>query len=193
MRIKLMILLNLCFIHVVSKAQTFGEVMSASENPFVVSTDITVHSLINDTISLRVYDSYGNLLKQYFNGFVLSGSVTVSFNADTLPNGVYIVHLLKNGTSHSLQLVKNQTLLLSENSSDEHGVSIYPNPTTAHVNISSKHKVVSLKVYDLKGNLLIKQTNNIKGISLMTFPNGVYLFHLRIGEQTFIKKVVKKK
>tara|TARA_B100001093_G_scaffold191089_1_gene183609 strand:- start:2967 stop:3566 length:600 start_codon:yes stop_codon:yes gene_type:complete len=70
-------------------------------------------------------------------------------------------------------------------------ISIYPNPTKNIINIKSEgySGIISTKVYNLLGNLLI--STNDQTISLQDYSNGIYLFRVVYGSKIADLKVVK--
>ena len=70
--------------------------------------------------------------------------------------------------------------------------SVYPNPTSSRVHVSSKAVVDRLEVYSHLGRLLQSVAVNSKETSmeLDKLPPGIYLIKLYSGKETLTKKVV---
>jgi len=69
----------------------------------------------------------------------------------------------------------------------ELGVSIYPNPTTGILYIIGKEGFpLPLKVYNSSGQLVKEeiQQEGKTSLDLTTFPSGMYIVHLQVGEKT---------
>ena len=177
--------------NLISQAQTVDTVLTVSQNPFSISTDLTIHDLTNDTVSLKIYTMTGQVVEEYFENIILTGTFTVTFNADTLPNGFYFVNLKQNGYDHNLKLVKNQSSSVSE-ITNINGIEVYPNPTTDFLNISSDLKIERFEIYDINGR--IKKSvkyEQFERVDFQNFEDGIYLLHLRTDERVFVKKVIK--
>ena len=175
----------------ISQAQITDTVLTVSQNPFAISTDLTIHDLTNDTVSLKILTITGQVIEEYFENIVLTGTFTVTFNADTLSDGIYFVNLKQNGENHNLKLVKNQSSSISE-ITNNNGLEIYPNPTTDFLNISSDFKVERLEVYDINGRMKLKVENKqFEKVNLQNLKEGTYLLYLKTNEKIFVKKVIK--
>ena len=169
------------------------DTLTASQNPFPISTDLIIHNLTNDTITFKVYNQYGNIVADFFETTILSGTITVNFNADTLPNGNYFVRLTKNSESHILKIGKYQTTTnLISDEKDLHIIQMYPNPTSNFLTISTEIKITELELYDSSGKLLKSEIGHPKTIDLQNFDNGFYLLHLKSNSGTYIEKILKK-
>ncbi|MCZ7614442.1 MAG: T9SS type A sorting domain-containing protein [Ignavibacteriaceae bacterium] len=62
-------------------------------NPFNSSTVISYSITFEENISIKIYNSLGELIKTITNGLVRSGIHTVNLSSDDLPSGVYIYKL----------------------------------------------------------------------------------------------------
>jgi hypothetical protein len=91
-------------------------------------------------------------------------------------------------------LFDTQILIVSNNTLDESGIKIYPNPATSHVIIEmeqiSENKL--LTVYDQRGKIVLESefTDKMHKVDLSGFVPGLYLFKLISGKQTTIRKIV---
>lgn len=68
-------------------------------------------------------------------------------------------------------------------------LSIYPNPASDMVSITSKNPIDSIEIYDISGKQ-VKKLKNTKEINVSNFNSGIYLFKIRIGEQISVKRIV---
>lgn len=76
------------------------------------------------------------------------------------------------------------------NSDQNDNLSIYPNPAINEVNIQSNQKIKTVRLLDLKGQL-IKQTNE-NSISIEELNAGVYLVQVTTTQGVITKKIVKR-
>lgn len=73
--------------------------------------------------------------------------------------------------------------------------SIYPNPTTDFVTLTSKESIVSYQVYDMGGKLLSKSNKLDKKeakIDFSNYPKGIYVLSIKTDKRTYTQKVTKK-
>ena len=71
-------------------------------------------------------------------------------------------------------------------------IAVYPNPSNAIFHVASKNGAenMSLDVNDLAGRTILKTEGN--SIDLSTFPKGIYLLNIQIGQQMHVKKLILK-
>jgi hypothetical protein len=66
-------------------------------NPFNPTTTITFDISRNAMVSLKVYNMLGQVVSTLVDGVKQPGFYTLSFNAATLPSGVYFYNLATDG------------------------------------------------------------------------------------------------
>lgn len=74
-------------------------------NPFNSSTVISYSNTHEGNISIKIYNSLGELIKIITNGLVRSGIHTVNLSSDDLPSGVYIYRLQTETKSLTKKLI----------------------------------------------------------------------------------------
>lgn len=75
---------------------------------------------------------------------------------------------------------------------------VYPNPARDHINlrVNTEHpETANIEIYDLKGQLQLRQVSSLAAghseLKLdIDLPLGMYLLHLRINEDTVLKRLV---
>jgi hypothetical protein len=77
-------------------------------NPFNPSTKITFNLPVRGDFSLKVYNTIGQEITTLFNGQMTAGTYTYTFNASSLPSGIYFCRLTGEGMSltRKMNLVK---------------------------------------------------------------------------------------
>ena len=159
----------------ISGFSTNTDSLHVSPNPFDSITSIHFNIVQNDTISLNVYDRWGNAVKTFFQNTVLpSGSYAINFFSDTLPNGNYIVALKISSTKTLVCNAIKTTLGINENEILKSKQSFFPNPTTGLLTIPFEG-LKKIIVTDLKGRILKSLTLNTKIVSLSDLNNGTYI------------------
>jgi len=74
-------------------------------NPFNPSTRIDYAVSRGGLVSLKVYDAIGQDVATLFNGFVSPGRYTVTFDASSLPSGVYVYRVRTEGSTESRKML----------------------------------------------------------------------------------------
>ena len=71
------------------------------------------------------------------------------------------------------------------------GVAIYPNPTTGELNVvSSRLNNTLVTMYSVSGQIVVNETSE-SVIDISHLENGVYFMNVKVGELTYIRKVIK--
>jgi hypothetical protein len=112
-----------------------------------------------------------------------SGAITVKFTSD----GV--------GNAFGWEATINCAALGIEDISDSHGLSVYPNPASDILNISTqKGKIQEVKLTDVSGKTILNQKFNQGNGTLKIghLPKGVYLLSVMVNDQEVTKKIIKK-
>lgn len=171
------------------------DTLTISQNPFPDSTHITIYNLSNDTVTLKVYNRWGNVVATFFEDSVLSGDITVTFDATALKAGIYLAFLSVNSEKDTRKLFKTQNPTgLKKIGNETNAIKIYPNPTTDLLSIFSETNIQKVELYGINGKLVLSQTkfNIQKNISLKNLDNGTYLLHIiTTDNKTVVQKLVK--
>ena len=142
-----------------------------------------------DTITITIVsgtDLYSNAAKPLWNLFDVTG---IGSQADaTMPylTGYYLIPRSINDFSHSSAIKPDI------NSGNK--ISIYPNPASGYINISSTEKISSIEITDLLGKILIMQNSTqtaIYKIDINNLKQGIYLVKVYNGDNYEIQKIVK--
>ncbi len=188
---RLMIVVVVGLITIAGQAQTKDSVLTISQNPFATQTVLTIPNLSNDTVSLKVFNVTGLIVADFFEDTIISGTVIVTFNADSLPNGIYFVTLTLNLVNHPYKVVKDSSLY-SDLLTIENRLTVYPVPTSDKFFINSSCKIKDIQVFDCNGQKVSEQKNDYNnGIDLTDLKKGIYLLHVVTEDKLFIEKVIK--
>ncbi|MBR1799696.1 MAG: thiol protease/hemagglutinin PrtT [Bacteroidales bacterium] len=79
---------------------------------------------------------------------------------------------------------------LSINDIEPNNIHVYPNPTSGELNISDIEPSATIEVIDQTGRTVLK-TQGTTGLSLRTFPEGIYFLRITDCNGTHIARVVK--
>ncbi|PCH92857.1 MAG: hypothetical protein COB85_07745 [Bacteroidetes bacterium] len=163
-------------------------------NPFVDTTSFVFILPASDTVSLFVYNRWGQLIGTPVNEQLMpQGTHTVIFVGDSLPEDVYYVALIVDTVVVAKKLIKlNQFVGLENDRLEEQGMTIYPNPTMGLTTVTIlPHKSARIAVYNALGKLVRDEELISQQIDLSYLPNGIYTFHVIQGKTTFRKKIIK--
>ena len=178
------ILLNLYF---ESLAQT-TPTLDVAPNPFVDTTSFIFTLPTSDTVSLVVYDRWGQLIDSLIKEQVMpSGTHTVIFIGDTLPQDMYVI-LLDVGTPWiTKEFIKlDQLVGLRNDELEEQCLTIYPNPFSGSATVKLNQQVTfensQLEIYDIIGRK-VKTYNFSKNQATLTLQAnqiGTGMFFIRL-------------
>lgn len=80
------------------------ELVGNYPNPFNPSTNITIAAPESKHITVKVYNSLGQVVKTLFNGSMNAGYHTLAFDASGLSSGTYIYQLVADGYTHTKKM-----------------------------------------------------------------------------------------
>ena len=75
--------------------------------------------------------------------------------------------------------------------SQENKVSIFPNPASEDIFISSDEKIQSVEIYDVNGRIVLSQEENLEVIDVSQLDSGIYFLHAYIKDVQIIRKFVR--
>ena len=72
-------------------------------------------------------------------------------------------------------------------------IAIYPNPASTNLWITAADlQIQDVKIYNIKGQLVIEVSENMEQIDISSLNSGVYLIKIETAKQTFFKRLLKK-
>ncbi|PCI19421.1 hypothetical protein COB64_03760 [Candidatus Wolfebacteria bacterium] len=172
--------------------------VTIAPDPFVDTTTITFSLSFSDTVSLIVYNQFGELIDSILNEQLMpAGTQSIQFIGDTLPIGKYFAHLDVDTHLIVTQFIKIGQLTLGEvrYGLEQLNINIFPNPTTGLITITNlPQEITKIAVYNVLGELVLNQElieSNKALIHLDDLPNGVYFLQVSNGENAMSVKVIK--
>ena len=69
---------------------------------------------------------------------------------------------------------------------------VYPNPATDVININTTDNVQRVEIFNMQGQLVKVETNEVKSVSVKDLANGLYTLKLTTDNGTSMHKIVKK-
>ena len=70
-------------------------------------------------------------------------------------------------------------------------ITIYPNPTSSKINISSDFDIKSIELYDVQGRVLITQIGSSTSLDISEKTNGIYFLKITTDKGSKVEKLVK--
>lgn len=149
------------------------------------------------------YDSLGNSDFSFYNqGFVNTsfgggvGSVAsgIAIQAD---GKIVATGSAMNGTYRNFATARYfpTEIFVGMNEIDhQSNLTLFPNPATDHVMLSSKTMMDKIEVVDVLGNIVYENNSKLSGAKIDThsFANGVYLVKVKSGIETSARKLIVK-
>ena len=149
-----------------------------------------------------------NAVCQYAGPFLLSGGTPTGgtfigsgvsnniFNPITSGNGAILIvyaYTDANGCNNSTSqfLVVDTCLSIPQNNINQ--LSLFPNPFTDVIYIKNNHNLLTLTIYDVMGNEVLKTNSQKETIELNTekLKSGMYMLQLFDGKNVITKKIIK--
>ncbi len=127
----------------------------------------------------------------FLDGAAVSGAINQTFIPNQ--NGNYTVRITDANGCQALSSVFNVTNLnVTVNSLDKR-VTIYPNPTTGIVTISSENETIDkMEILDILGKKILTKSGNSAQIDISEMANGIYIFKIYSGANVIQKKIIKR-
>ncbi len=72
------------------------------------------------------------------------------------------------------------------------GVSIYPNPATDMISITTSENIQRVEIFNMQGQLVKAESGAVNNISVKDLANGLYTLKLTTDNGTSIHKIIKK-
>ena len=91
-------------------------------------------------------------------------------------------------------LIKFSNVLLATENVVKNSISIYPNPTSNTIQISTIHKIDQIEIVDFSGKKIFSEKgNDLKNtIDLTTYSKGIYILNVNSGGVISTHRIIKK-
>lgn len=189
MKSLLQLALALCISMGVS-AQNFD--VQVSSNAFVDSLTIEIMGLDSDTVSLGIYDSWGDTVVAVIDSQFVTTDTTLYLNLDSLPDAIYFVGtVVDSGYIDWVRVVKDQNTSTTDLAAQANEVLLYPNPTTQFIHIHSNTPVEHIRVFNFLGQVVLETTTNTQTLTVNHLPSGRYFMQLETAGGLVTKAFVR--
>lgn len=132
----------------------------------------------------QVFDMNIQTALEFYND-----TLFVAVNDDTL-SGVYINGLLK-FTGNNFSDTCSSPLEIAEIQYPDNVISVYPNPTTGKLTISSSEEIEIIEIYNLFGEIVFYSTISLCKIDLSKQPAGMYFIQIQEDKKVHTGKFIK--
>ena len=174
-------------------AQNDSVYFAAYPNPFQKQLSIDVDSLNNDTVSLKLFNMTGQVVSEPLTQMVLSNSLSLVYDGDTLPEGVYLLRLSINQENKALKVLKINNVGLTE----QKGLAdtqVFPNPASSQITIRfGELSAETIEVTDLQGKMIMTQSvsDELLQLDISGLAKGHYFIHLVKGSDVSVRHLIK--
>ncbi|TAG55218.1 MAG: T9SS C-terminal target domain-containing protein [Cytophagales bacterium] len=162
----------------ISNFNTQNVIMSGAFTSFEIVSE--------DTITFKVYNRWGNVIKTFFDKTKLpKGTYVSSLDLPDLESGVYYYSFHSSDTKKYVgdftkpYPSEQTTSTKNSNKNTETNPTLYPNPTNDKVNIYSSG-IKNIKIIDIKGNILKDFSTEDNDFSMADLTNGTYYITISI-------------
>jgi hypothetical protein len=159
------------------QAQTLSDTLTAYPNPFSDTATIGFTTFNNDTVTLKVYNPSGTIVKTFFQStFLPQGTYSLTLIGDSLPLGMYIVVLnVGNNLPKVRKLVKLNSLNSVSEIENNNRLNIFPNPANETLTLPPTIQNSIVTITNITGNTVLQTTlNQTNQINISHFPSGLY-------------------
>lgn len=173
----LLMLLALVSIQLGLKSQQ-GDTLIIQPRAFRDSTVFTIKHLDNDTVTLIVYNRWGEEIKSFYKDTILSGDKQNTLYGEALKPETYSVMYEVNSVSKNTYIMKLHPTGVTEMPSTNSDAIVFPNPATTDLNITSTETIDAVEILDLEGKIIIKHpeiSRDVNRIDVQDLAPGVYI------------------
>lgn len=190
-RLLFVTLLTFCF--GTSFSQTVDS-LSVFPNPFATSTTIHFDIVQSDTITLRVFNQLGQIVRTFFQSTALpSGSYNINFHGDSLAYGIYLVRLDIGATKTIIKkAVRNGSTSGIVHNKVFDDYLIFPNPTNDYITVPVAGNKIII-VADMNGKIVKSFSTDQQIVSLLDIAAGQYFITVLTDKNEIIttQKILK--
>ena len=177
-----------------SNAQVDSSYVTASLNPFATTTDLTIHNLDADTVTVNVLSVVGSNVGALLDSVITINDTTITFDGSALPDGVYFVQLIVNNEQRAMKLIKSSSATSISEYNTSSYYPIYPNPVSSILTIDTKNNTNKIiRLFDVNGKLLEEQDKSAQQFQfdMREYDKAIYFLSIETNGKTVLKQVVK--
>lgn len=175
---------------VIEDVQALNDSLNVTPNPFQKRTSVYYSFSQNDTVSLTVYDRWGqSLITVLSNSVMPSGIYQDSLIMDAFPDGIYVV-ILKLGNRRNIgkAIAKAAYAGITELSNPSQ-FKMYPNPVSNTLYISTEQngfENAEIEIINPLGQVVLKTAYSNK-VYVSGVANGSYILQITTINKTILR------
>lgn len=177
--------------------QHFTKTFYPATSSHKVSLDFTRIGLQTEQDFMYVYNGDSTDAPLFDGGTITGNNNPGPSFTSTHSTGAITIEFISNGsgTAYGWEAVVDCEAVLSvEDITIANGVMVYPNPASSVLNIDAKTEILSVRINDASGKLVLnRNTQSVKeSVNVAHLPQGVYILTVELKGKTVTKKIIKK-
>ena len=146
----------------------------------LVSFDVTnmpttgTISFLDNSSSIAMDPAFGGGLNSFYNSDIDNSGVANYFSGYVAGSDSFMF----------------STLGLEDNTLPNNDISVYPNPTSDVINISSNLSITSLELFNILGKKVMQSESVTNRLVVSELPSGIYLLNINTEKGNLTKKVI---
>jgi hypothetical protein len=181
-----------------TQGQTLIDSLNISPNPYQKRTLLTFSFINNDTVSINIYNTLGNIIYSPITNSVMpSGTYQDSLIMDSYADGIYFVQLkLGHRKTISKKIIKSNTAAIVVHSNSLKGLRIYPNPIINKLNINFEMNIVEnyyVQITNTLGQTIYSKDSltQKQEMDLSFLESGIYYLRVEVDSLSQVFKIIK--
>ena len=85
--------------------------------------------------------------------------------------------------------IKASNVSVNDKTPSRTSITLSPNPTTGPLNIDTDQKIVAVSVFDIKGNLILRE-DEVENVDLSSYPAGTYIVRVQTSVGIVSKRII---
>ena len=177
--------------------QHFTKTFYPATSSHKVSLNFTRIGLQTEQDFMYVYNGDSTDAPLFDGGTITGNNNPGPSFTSTHSTGAITIEFVSNGsgTAYGWEAVVDCEAVLSvEDITIANGVMVYPNPASSVLNIDAKTEILSVRINDASGKLVLnRNTQSVKeSVNVAHLPQGVYILTVELKGKTVTKKIIKK-
>lgn len=177
--------------------QHFTKTFYPATSSHKVSLNFTRIGLQTEQDFMYVYNGDSTDAPLFDGGTITGNNNPGPSFTSTHSTGAITIEFISNGsgTAYGWEAVVDCEAVLSvEDITIANGVMVYPNPASSVLNIDAKTEILSVRINDASGKLVLnRNTQSVKeSVNVAHLPQGVYILTVELKGKTVTKKIIKK-
>ncbi len=154
--------------------------MVTATAPEFITLNTGLHVKAGASFSAKIVDNSG-------------GRIASSIVSSTIPINYAEISRFLNNKHMYASLAKNNKVITNVENNTTSLFSVYPTVSNGKYNIANqKIGNYNVEVINSVGQIIVASTVNLEKIDLSSYPNGLYFVRIKILNQSYVFKIIKK-